>query len=110
MPATRKNAKRPASDPTPARPAKKIRQATKKVASKNDTKNTAKATEAKKDEKGKLKPKKPSTSKNTKTTTKKNVASPKGWNEPEFYELSATDYLCHALNVALLIASLWQSS
>ena len=116
MPVTRKNAKRPASDPAPARPAtKKIKQDT-KAASKITPKNTAKATEAKKDEKGKSKPKKPSQSKkgtkNTKTTIKKTAAPLKGWsvNDSDIYELSTTDYLFHALNLALLIASLWQSS
>lgn len=116
MPVTRKNAKRPASDPAPARPVKKVRQDATKAASKNASKNTAKATETKKDEKGKPKAKKSLQSKNgtknTKTTIKKTAAPLKGWsvNDPFIHELSTTDYLFHALNFALLIASLWQSS
>jgi len=118
MPVTRKNAKRPASDPAQVPPApKKVKQIATKAASKNASNNREKAKEAKKDEKGKPKPKpasqsKNGTSRNTKTSTKKTVAAPNSWgvNEPDIDELSATEYLFHALNFALLIASLWQSS
>ncbi|KAJ5658672.1 uncharacterized protein N7484_002321 [Penicillium longicatenatum] len=124
MPATtRKNTKRPASDPKPGPPAtKRVKQDAPKATSRNTSKNIErpkrtskqkeKAKEAKKDERGKSKPKTDSqsngTSRNTRAATNKTVDAPKRWqmNESD-YELSGSDYFLHVLNFSLLVATLF---